>query len=433
MLDTSTPAMKPATVTVREPRDRVGIPALVAATAISDIGNGITALAIPWFVLVTTGSAARTGIVGAVIALAYVISGFLSGALVDRMGYKRASICSDLLSGVTVALIPTLYLLDALEFWHLLVLAFLGAVFDAPGRAARTAMIPLLARRASMSLERANSARQLAMQLSDSLVGPLLAGLLIALLGAANVLYVDATTFALSALILGLLVRLPANGSATNAAEPGADVKSSYISEVLEGLHFVARDAFLKVFIPISTLYSFLFAPVFIVSIPVFVREELGGAGVLGVLAAGYGVGFGLSTLAYGATSHRLSRLSTLYAGVIVLAAGCWALAIAPGFWVALLAMLIIGVAVAPVNVLVAVVIQARVPEGMLGRVSALLSALTMLAAPLGIFLFGLLVEATGFRPALVGMAAGASATTIWVIAAPGLRRMRAELDGAAR
>ena len=430
--ETIEPTLDPAASTPVEPRDRTGIPALVAATAISSVGNGITALAIPWFVLVTTGSAARTGLVGALTMLAYVMSGFLGGALVDRLGYKRTCIVSDLLSGVTVALIPTLYLLNALEYWHILVLTFCGAVFDAPGRAARTALTPQLARRAGMSLERANAAKQLAIQVSDSLVAPLLAGLLIALMGAAKVLYVDATTFAVSMLIVWLFVRVPAGGRAVGqAANPRQ--KTSYMGEIAEGLRFVTQDAFLRVFIPISILFNFLFAPVFIVTMPVFVREEMGGAGILGLLAAGYGVGFGLSTLAYGARAHRVSRLRMFYLGVGVVAFACWILALATGFWMALLAMFVIGIAVGPVNILIAVIIQARVPEGILGRVAALNSALSSIAAPLGIFLFGLLVEVAGYRVALAAMAGGTTLTTIWVLAAPGLRRMRAELDGAAR
>ncbi len=130
--------------------DRLAIPALVTATTISNLGNGITSLAIPWFVLVTTGSPARTGIAGALVVLANVLSSMLGGAVVDRLGHKRASIFSDLLSGMTVAIIPTLHFLDVLQFWHLLVLIFAGAVFDAPGSVARTALIPRLARQAKM-------------------------------------------------------------------------------------------------------------------------------------------------------------------------------------------------------------------------------------------------------------------------------------------
>lgn len=440
-MELSTPTLGSREVSVSEPRDRIGIPALIAASAVSNVGNGITALAVPWFVLVTTGSAARTGLAGAVIALAYVVSGFLSGALVDRIGYKRASIFSDLLSGVTVAVIPTLYLLDVLEYWHLLVLVFMGAVFDAPGSAARSAMIPPLARRSGTPLERVNSARQIAVEGSNTLLGPLLAGVLISVLGAANVLYVDAATFALSMAIIGLLVRLPAaNGAALPATATAASgvveappAKQSYMSDVLAGLRFVVHDPFLRTIMPVAILYNFLFAPLFAVALPVFVNESLGGAGQLGLLLGGFGIGTAVSTLVYGAIGHRLSRLPMLYGSLVLMTAGFWILAVSQTFWQALVAMAVAGVAVGPNNALIATLIQVRVPEGMLGRVSALLFAFSTLAAPLGVFLGGFLIESTSYRVALLVMAVGTTIGTIWVLVLPELRRMREELETAGR
>ena len=78
---------------------------LYAANAISFVGNNLTNIAIPWFVLVTTGSAAKTGITLFFSITPIVIAGFFGGALVDRLGYKRTSIIADLASGVTVAAI----------------------------------------------------------------------------------------------------------------------------------------------------------------------------------------------------------------------------------------------------------------------------------------------------------------------------------------
>jgi MFS family permease len=60
------------------------------------VGNIITFLAVPWFVLQTTGSAARTGLTGGVVVLGMVLGGFFGGPLVDRIGFRRASIVADL-------------------------------------------------------------------------------------------------------------------------------------------------------------------------------------------------------------------------------------------------------------------------------------------------------------------------------------------------
>src|SRR5687767_6331705 len=130
----------------RPRRTRRPLGALLAADGISQTGNMMTMLAVPWFVLETTGSAAQTGITAAVEALAIVAAGFLGGALVDRLGHKRTSVAGDLASGATVALIPLLHLTVGLAFWQLLALVFLGALLDTPGWTARRSLYEVVAR-----------------------------------------------------------------------------------------------------------------------------------------------------------------------------------------------------------------------------------------------------------------------------------------------
>jgi MFS family permease len=112
--------------------------ALLAANAVSMSGNVAALVAIPWFVLQTTGSAARTGVIAAAGLVPVVISGLMGGALVDRLGYRRTSVLADLASSGAVAAIPLLHLTIGLEFWQLVVLVFLGGLLDAPGVTARS-------------------------------------------------------------------------------------------------------------------------------------------------------------------------------------------------------------------------------------------------------------------------------------------------------
>ena len=115
---------------------------LLSANAISQFGNTFSLIAIPWFVLETTGSASQTGITVATGVVPFVIVGMLSGSIVERIGYKRSSVISDVLSFVSALLIPVLYLTRGLEFWQLLLLVFIGAFFDSPGISARQRMSP---------------------------------------------------------------------------------------------------------------------------------------------------------------------------------------------------------------------------------------------------------------------------------------------------
>jgi MFS family permease len=88
--------------------DRTPIFALLSAEAVGQVGNMMTIVAGPWFVLQTTGSAAKTGLVSAALVLGSVLPVVVGGPLVDQLGFKRASILADVASAVAVATIPLL-------------------------------------------------------------------------------------------------------------------------------------------------------------------------------------------------------------------------------------------------------------------------------------------------------------------------------------
>ena len=398
---------------VRSRADRIALPALVAATGISSLGNGLTMLAVPWFVLITTGSAARTGLAAAATSAALIVAGILGGTLVDRLGFKRASLISDLASGVTVALIPTLYLLELLSFWMLLGLVFLGAVLDGPGVSARRAMIPSLVKRAGSTLERANSAMQFAQLTTGDLLAPLAAGILITLIGAASVLYVNTATFALSMLIVAIAIpgaiRIVDNVSGEEAG--GA----SYFTDLKEGFQFVLTDPFLRRVIPISIVVNFLFAPMFFVVLPVLASDVFDSARAFGIMAAGFGAGAGIGTLLYGAFGHRIRRFTVYWGALAGASAGLWLLAVSTTVWMAVLATVLVGFSVGPVNAAGMVIMQARVPERMMGRVFGLLYAGSGLATPAGLIAGGVAVQIFGLTAAMVTAALGVTVSAIWV------------------
>ena len=94
----------------------------------------MTIVAGPWFVLQTTGSAAKTGLVSAALAIGAVVPTVLGGPIVDRVGYRRGILLADLLSAASIASVPILYQLDILEFWHLVLLVFLLASINSQRR-----------------------------------------------------------------------------------------------------------------------------------------------------------------------------------------------------------------------------------------------------------------------------------------------------------
>jgi MFS family permease len=394
--------------------------ALLFANAVSTTGNALTFVAIPWFVLETTGSAARTGLAGGVAFLAAVLAGLFGGPIVDRLGFGRTSVLADLASCASVAAIPLIHNTVGLAFWQLLALVFLGGVLDAPGTAARQSLIPQLSRRAGVGMERANSAFQGAVRLS-TLVGPPIGGLLIAALGASNVLLVDAATFAVSAALVALLVP-PA---ATSPAEKAGDREGGgYLAELAEGLRFVRRTRVVFAVVAGGVALNFFAEPVYVVILPVYAEEIFGSAPAFGFLLGGFGGGALAGTVLFGALGRRLPRQATLVVAVALSAVPFLALAASPPLPVGVALMFVQGLGVGAINPLVFTVVQERAPERLLGRVFGALFALAEGAAPLGIVLAGYALEGLGLRPVLLAVAAGLSAVAAYALLNPAFREM---------
>ena len=405
----------PAIAATTLSRGRTPVVALLAANAVSMIGNVLAALAIPWFVLETTGSAARTGLVGFATVLPTVLAAFFGGALVDRIGHRRTSIVADLLSGVTVALVPLLHQTVGLAFWQLLVLVFLGALFDAPGATARTALFPDIVVASGLRPERANAAYQTVQRLSQ-LLGPLGAGVLIAGLGASNVLLVDAATFAVSAGLVAVAV--------PTETVPDTARRGRYWDEIRDGLRFLGRDRLVRALVVVIATTNLLDAALSAVVMPVYAREAFGSAQALGLIYGSFGAGAVAGSLLFGAIGHRLPRRSTFLLSFIALGLPLWVLVAMPSLAVVVASRAVAGVLAAPINPILMTVVQERVPAELRGRVFGTLTAGVLSAAPLGVLVAGYGVEGIGLRPVLATIAGCYLLATASMAITPALREM---------
>jgi MFS family permease len=359
--------------------------ALLAANAISELGNVLTILAIPWFVLQTTGSASQTGMAGFFGALPLLLAGFFGGPLVDRLGFKRVSIGADVASGITVALIPLLYYTSGIAFWQLLTLVFLGALLDTPGATARMSLLPELAQTAGVTLERANAVYQGTRRLA-SFVAPVAAGFLITAFGTSRVLWIDAATFAISALLVAVFVSQGVGSS----GEAGND---GYLSELAAGLRLLRTHHLLLPLVAAISIANGLLNSFLGVGLPVFADSVYGQAVDLGVLAAGWGGGTLGGALAFGAIGHLIPRRVTLVGGFLFTGLPFAVLALTPPLLPAFGALLVVGMAAGFVAPLVATLVQESTPAAMRGRIFSLLTAVTSAATPIGMFGVGYLLE----------------------------------------
>jgi MFS family permease len=376
---------------------------LLGANAVSETGNVLAFVAIPWFVLQTTGSAAKTGLTGGAFLLAAVVAGVVGGPVVDRIGFKRASIVADLAGALTVALIPLLHYTIGLAFWQLLALVFLGGFLDAPGHTARQSLVPNLARRARMRIERANSAFQ-GIQHASFLVGPPLAGLLIALFTPSNVLWIDAATFVVSAALVAALV--PSGVPQPDRVTAELRRAGGYLAELAEGITFIRRDRLVFWMFGIGVVANFLILPLFAVVLPVYAKQTYSSAVDLGLMLGGFGSGALAGTVLYGTVGHLLPRRATLVSAVVLMGLPFWVLVMTPSLVVTMGALFVAGFALGPPNPLTYSVLQERTPPRMLGRVLGAGVSLSMVAVPIGMVLCGYALEIVGLRLALAGISA---------------------------
>lgn len=407
-----------------EPSARRGLPiyVLLIANAVSMVGNQLTALAVPWFVLSTTGSPVQTGLTAFFSILPVVLAAFFGGAIVDRLGYKRAGIVADLASGATVALIPLLHGLGLLPFWLLLALVFLGALLDAPGATARQAMLPELARLAGMPIERASALLQI-VERGSRLLGAPLAGLLITALGPQHVLTLDACTFAVSAFAVALVVP----GRIFARQELG----EPYLRQLASGLRFIRDDRLTRVLVGTLLVTNFLDAAKASVILPVFADTVYGSALALGLIFGLSGGGAVLGALIYGLIGHRLSRRWVFVCAFIAVSLPAFVLVLLPPLPVVLVAQALSGLAAGPINPILSAIQYERVPAQMRGRVFGAITAGAFVAMPVGVLLAGYLLEWAGLRTALLLIGVCYTLTTVSLAFNPTLAQMDTRLSRA--
>jgi MFS family permease len=418
-------------------RNRLPLYALFAANAISYIGDTLMLLAIPWFVLQTTGNVAKVGLTAACETSALILAALLGGRLVDSLGFKRASVVSDFASGIAVALIPLLYYTVGLAFWELLVLVFVAGLVTTPGGTARDVLTPDLAELAQMRMERATAAMDGISRVSRFFGAPL-AGVMIAFVGSGNLLWLDAASFIVSALLIGLLVpgrrtlakhSQAANQSgeaqATKEAEAGLEASTSYLSGLREGIRFLGRDQLLLSIILTVLVTNLLDAGFGSVLAPAYIKQVFGSAVLLGSIIAAFGGAAFIGTVVFGAVGHRLPRRETLGIGFTLGGATRYlTLALVPFAPVLVAVSAFAGFCIGPVNPLFSTVAYERIPTRMRARVFGVMSAGAMAGTPLGALLSGVLASWLGIRPVLLIFGACYMIATLSLLVNPALRAM---------
>jgi predicted MFS family arabinose efflux permease len=385
---------------------------LALANALSLSGNVIVAVAVPWLVLSTTGSAALAGIAVFAGAGSAAAGGLVAGRIVDRIGAPRASALSDGLSALAVLPLPVLLASGSLELWHVVGLVVAGTLVDAAGSTARQGMLPIVAAQSRMSRERGNALFTSAEHLGYLLGAPA-AGLLIALVGPGGALLATVLAFGASAVLVALTVRVPA--IATGVTPSGGP-------SLARALAVVRRDPALRALVIFPAAATMLIGPLVPIVLPVYAATVYRDPVVLGMLVASYGLGGLGGTVLYGVIGRRVRRRS----GWLIVAA-TWpllygAMATQPTAPVTAAIVATIGAMAGYLVPMMATIRQERSPAHLLPRVIALSTGLYPVVTPISVLVAGILLDVAGVGGAMTVLAAGTVILGLAELSSRGIR-----------
>lgn len=366
---------------------------------ISQIGDGVSRLALLWFVYAVTGSPLKTSIIGLLQTIPPIVLGPLIGVYVDRLPKKVLLITSDVLRALLIGLIPCLIPVESFTVSVLYVLVFLHAVSTAVFGPAMTAAIPEFVPKKQFTA--ANALLQGTTSLGI-IFGPAISGLGIAQYGSQEVLCINAATYLISAVCL-----IPVRFAKSRASASTRASAPTLRQDLVEGFRYgVVTQPALLLLTGTAALYSFGTSALTAL-FPVFARKLLG----LGPVEVGYlwsALGIGLLLTSIGllwVTDWTLKERMRLIMAASVLSG----LALSGLRWtldpyVAGFLMGLIGCGMGAFTPIAWGIIQELAPSHMIGRVLGLYGTGAMTAAIGGISAFGWITEQQGPEIGVLGI-----------------------------
>lgn len=352
--------------------------------AISALGSSFTGFALPLLVYNLTGSALNLAYATAAHFVPYLLFGLFIGAWSDRTDRKLLMIWTDIGRGLAIVSVPLLATLGMLDVLWIYVVLFVNSILTIAFDASKFAAVPSLVDKDD--LVTANGRIQ-ASYSTMTILGPLLAGLLVAVMPLYDLLVIDALSFAVSTASL-LMIR-----SAFNA--PGKQRGTSIRQDVIEGLRYVFGHPVLRNISIMMALVNFAGTTIYAQRV-LYAKEQLGANdSEVAIMAAVGSFGVIVLSLVAGKLRKRLPFSKVALGALMVSGLATIGMAFTTWFWLAMpIYALFSGLGIM-FNINTNSLRQAIAPNHMLGRVLTIAGVLAWSANPLGAYVGGLLIERT--------------------------------------
>jgi MFS family permease len=385
----------------QEPRRRISadFAKFWLGQTVSNLGSSVTLFALPLLVFKLTGSPLNLGVTMATSFVPYLLFGLVIGAWVDRLDRKRLMIATDVARALLIAVIPVLADAGALSVGWIYAVAFLQSTLTIAFDAAEFAAIPSLVSNKD-DLVTANGRIQ-ASYSAAQVAGPLLAGLLIAVVTVQQVFWVDAMSFLLSAASLAL-VRRRFNVERDAEAEP-----RRIFRDVAAGLRYVLGHPVLRSISAMMAIINLISSTVF-AELVLFAKERLAATDTeVGLLYSAGSIGVVVLSLAAGRLRRRLPFSKVALGALIMDGALILALSMTRWYWLALPFWALSSGFGILFNINTGSLRQQIVPNELLGRVISIAGVLAWSAIPLGTLAGGYLIQRTGDVALIYGVIGG--------------------------
>jgi MFS family permease len=377
--------------------------AVLVSRFVSLTGTNMTTVALPWFVLATTGSTEKMGIVLACQTLPAFALGIPGGSVVAWLGPRRALVVGDALRAPLLAAVPLLHAAGELSFPTLLVLVTTIGVFSVPYAAASSSLLPEIVGEDEQEVAHAQASLQVAIQVTG-ILGPVAAGALIPLIGAPRLLYLDAASYAVSAIIVVAFIHV-GRAVATANRRRGA----------IAGVRHVFSDSLLASIVSVGLVAHVGLAALF-ASLPALAFDHFHDARVAGALFSADAVGSVVGALLTMRLARRVKPLRLGIVGFALMSAPLWLLTMATPLALSLAVMFLFGLGgplgIAPISA----IMTTRAPADIRPQVVAAFLSITSAGTPLGAAVTGYAIAHAGFRTTYGAVAAAMTLATLLLV-----------------
>ena len=395
---------------------------LLGSQSVSTYANQVIAFVIPWLVLTRTGSAVSAGTVAFAMGVAAFVGVMTGGLITDRIGGRTVSIIADLLSTVTALLLGIALFFDFFSLWLVIVSQIIGVFFDGPGQIAKNTMVPGAATEHDVPIVRAMGLQQ-TLQNVANFVGPLSAGILVALLSESVTLMFASVLFAFC---IFLVLRLPRQ---IMVHENQMNARQAY-EDMREAVQFIIKDPFLGPMQLFGPFFAFVLGPVSAIVLPAWFVFANQSATQLGIFLGAQALGGMLGGFIFAAFAPKVSQQKWLFG-----ATGAYALALLglyflqPGSVVAMLIGFMAGMVFTGIMAIPYSSFYMRTPEKLLGRVNSLGAGMAYIIIALASLFFGWLVNATSARTGLLACAIVMGLIALGVLLFPFMKHLDEQIE----